>query len=158
MGFLRKTISDQDWLLSALPLYESAVPIVGTISEAFSKGYRKELNGAIDKVLDELPSLAEQLSRLPNPESKAARVAAWNLRLSLRAYLRLARELSSLYELTGRGLHQAITSHAHTGELLYSAHLSAISAIAGYAAQSLREANDFFSRVCQRASPLAEPE
>ena len=158
MGFFRKTVSDQDWLLSALPLYESALPIVGTISEAFLTGYRKELNAAAGKVLDELPSLADQLSRLPNPRSRAARHANGNLGRSLSAYVRLAKELSSLSELSARGLHQVVASHAYTGELLYTAHLNAIGAIAGHATHFLREANDFFSRAGQKTSPQAEPQ
>jgi len=158
VGFFRKTVNDQDWLLNALPLYESALPIVGTISEAFLTGYRKELDGAVGKVLDELPSLADQLSRLPNPRSRAARLANRDLGRSLSAYVRLAKELSSLSELSARGLHQVVASHAYTGELLYSAHLNAIGAIAGHAAQLMREANDFFSRPRQRAGSLAEPQ
>ena len=145
MGFFKKTVSDQDWLFSALPLYESTLPIVATISDAFLKGYRNELNGAVGKVLNELPSLFYQLSMLPNPKSRAARVAARNLRLSLSAYLRLARELSVLYELSAHGLHQVVASHAHTGELVYSAHLNAIGAIENHAAQLMRETKHFFS-------------
>lgn len=158
MGFFKKTVTDRDWLLSALPLYHSTLPIVGTISDAFLKGYRKELNGAVGKVLDELPSLFYQLSMLPNPESRPARVAARNLRLSLSAYLRLARELSILYELSARGLHQVVASHPHTGDLMYSAHLSAIGAIENHAAQLMRETKDSFSVAARKTGVQVRPQ
>jgi hypothetical protein len=158
LGFFRKTVSDQDWLLSALPLYESAMPIVGTISEAFATGYRKELNSAVGKVLDELPSLVVQLSRLPTPRTSAARLANRNLRSSLNAYVRLARELNGLSELSSRGLHELIASHGSTAELLYSAHLNAIGAIAGQAAQFMGEAKDFFSGAAHNTGLQAKPQ
>ena len=158
MGFFRKSMSDEDWLLNALPLYESALPIMGTITEALVTGHVKVLNGAVSRALDELPSLANQLGSLPNPTSRAARIAARNLRWSLKAYLRLAEELSSLSELTARGLHQVVTLHAHTGELVYSAHLNAIGAIAGNAAQLMRETKDFFSGAARNTGVQAAPQ
>jgi hypothetical protein len=145
VGLFRKTVNDQDWLLGALPLYESVKPITAAFSEAFVGDCREELNGAVSKVLDELPSLADQLSRLPNPRSRAARIANKNLRRSLDAYVSGARELDSLFELSARGLRQVVASHGRTAELLYSAHLSAIHVIAGNAAKLMTEANDFFS-------------
>lgn len=157
LGFFRKTVSDQDWLLSALPLYESAMPIVGTISQAFVTGYRKELNSAVGQVLDELPSLVVQLSGLPTPRTSAARLANRNLKSSLNAYVRLARELNSLSELSHRGLHELIASHGSTAELLYSAHLNAIGVIADNAAQLMRGANDFFG-AGHKANPVAQPQ
>ena len=158
MGFFRKTVSDQDWLLSALPLYESALPIVGRITEAYLKGYPKELNGAACKVLDELPSLVEQLSGMPIPTSRAARIAARNLRWSVNACVRLAKELGGLSELSSSGLHQVVASHPHTGELLCSAHLGAIAEIAGTAARLMGESRDFFSGAAHNTGPQAEPQ
>ena len=158
MGFLRKSVSDEDWLLSALPLYQSALPIVTTLREALVTVHGKPLNRAMGKALDELPSLVDQLGGLPHPTSRAARIAARNLRWSLNAYLRLARELSSLSELRARGLHQVITSHAHTGELVYSAHLNAIGAIADNAARLMRETRDFFSGAVRNTGIQAEPQ
>jgi hypothetical protein len=158
MGFFRRTVSDQDWLLSALPLYESAQPIVGPISEALGTGPQTVLNGAVSKALDELPSLADQLNDLPSPTSRAARIAARNLRWSLNAYVRLAKELSSLSELSASGLHQVVTSHRRTGELLYSAHLSAIEGIAGSAARLMGGAISFFSGATRNRGVRAKPE
>jgi hypothetical protein len=158
MGFFRRAVSDQDWLLSALPLYESAQPIVGPISEALATGPQTVLNGAVSKALDELPSLADQLNALPSPTSRAARIAARNLRWSLNAYVRLAKELSSLSELSARGLHQVVTSHSRTGELLYSAHLSAIEGIAGSAARLMGGARGFFSGATRNRGVRAKPE
>jgi hypothetical protein len=158
VGFFRKSVSDQDWLLCALPIYESALPIVRTISEAFFTGYHNELNGAMGRVLDELPSLARQLSRLPNPESRAARIAGRNLKWSLNAYVRLAKELNGLSELSAHGLHQVVASRAHTGELLHSAHLGAIGAIAGNAAQLMGEAKDFFSGAACNTGVQLDPQ
>jgi hypothetical protein len=158
MGLFRKTVNDQDWLLSVLPLYESARPIMVAFSEAFVGGCREDLNGAVGKVLHELPSLADQLSRLPNPRSRAARIARQNLRRSLNAYVSGARELDSLFELSARGLQQVVVSRGRTAELFYSAHLNAIQAIASNAARLLTEANDSFSGVVQKAAPEAEPQ
>jgi hypothetical protein len=158
VSFFKKTMSDQDWLLGVLPLYESALPIVRTISEAFFTGYHKELNAVMGRVLDELPSLAERVSRLPNPESRAARIAGRNLRRSLNAYVRLAKELNSLSELSAGGLRQVVTSHAPTGELLYSAHLTAIGAVADHAAQFMEEAEDFFSGAAHNTGLQAKPQ
>jgi hypothetical protein len=147
MGLFRKTVNDQDWLLSALPLFESAIG-----------GCREELNGAVGKVLDELPSLADQLRTLPNPRSRAARIADRSLRRSLDAYVSGARELDSLFELSARGLQQAVMSRGRTAELFYSAHLNAIQVIAGNAAKLMTEVNDFFSGVVQKATPEVEPQ
>jgi len=158
MGLFRKTVNDQDWLLSALPLYESARPIMAAFSEAFIAGRREELNGAVGKVLYELPSLAQQLSRLPNPRSRAARLASRNLRRSVDAYVSGARELDSLFELSARGLQQVVLSRGRTAELFYSAHLNAIQAIAGKAVKLMTEANDFFSGAAQKATPEVEPQ
>jgi hypothetical protein len=158
MGLFRKTVNDQDWLLSVLPLYESARPIMAVFSEAFVGGCREDLNGAVGVVLHELPSLADQLSRLPNPRSRAARIASKNLRRSLNAYVSGARELDSLFELSARGLQQVVVSRGRTAELFYSAHLNAIQVIASNAAKLLIEANDFFSGVIQGSAPEAEPQ
>jgi len=145
VGFFTKTVSDQDWLLDALPLYEATVQIVGTINWAFSGGYRRELNAAVDKVLDELPSLADRLARLPDPRSRAARLAKRDLRRSLHAYVRLAKEIRTLLELS------AFVPN------LYSAHLNVVGVIAGNAAQLMSDANEFFSRTWQMASVQTEP-
>lgn len=59
VGLFKKTVNDQDWLISALRLYESARPIADAFSDAFTAGGREELNGAVGKVLHELPPLAE---------------------------------------------------------------------------------------------------
>ena len=158
MGLFRKTVNDQDWLLSALPLYESARPIMAAFSEAFVGGCREELNGAVSKVLDELPSLADQVSRLPNPRSRAARIASKNLRRSLNAYVSGARELDTLFELSARGLQQVVVSHGRTAELFYSAHLNAIQVIAGKAAKLMTETNAFFTDTAQKAAPELEPQ
>ncbi len=145
MDLFKKTINDQDWLLSALPLYESARPIMTAFSDAFVGGCREELNGAVGKVLEELPTLADQLGRLPNPRSRAARVAGRTLKRSLRAYVSGARELDSLFDLSARGLRQMVASHSSSGELLLTAHLNAIESIAGKAARLMTEAADFFA-------------
>ena len=158
MGLFRKTVNDQDWLLSALPLFESARPTMATFSEAFIGGCREELNGAVGKVLDELPSLADQLRTLPNPRSRAARLASRNLRRSVDAYVSGARELDSLFELSARGLQQVVMARGRTAELFYTAHLKAIQAIASNAAKLMTEANDFFSGVVQKATPEVEPQ
>ena len=158
MGLFRKTVNDHDWLLSVLPLYESARPIMAAFSEAFVGGCREDLNGAVGVVLHELPSLADQLSRLPNPRSRAARIASKNLRRSLNAYVSGARELDSLFELSARGLQQVVVSRGRTAELFYSAHLNAIQVIASNAAKLLVEANDFFSGAVQNATPEVEPQ
>ncbi len=158
MGLFRKTVNDQDWLLSALPLYESARPIMAAFSEAFVGGCREELNSAVSKVLDELPSLADQVSRLPNPRSRAARIASKNLRRSLNAYVSGARELDTLFELSARGLQQVVMAHGRTAELFYSAHLSAIQVIAGKAAKLMTETNNFFTGTAQEAAPEVEPQ
>lgn len=158
MGLFRKTVNDHDWLLSVLPLYESARPIMAAFSEAFVGGCREDLNGAVGVVLHELPSLADQLSRLPDPRSRAARIASKNLRRSLNAYVSGARELDSLFELSARGLQQVVVSRGRTAELFYSAHLNAIQVIASNAAKLLIEANDFFSGAVQKATPEVEPQ
>ena len=158
MGLFRKTVNDHDWLLSVLPLYESARPIMAAFSEAFVGGCREDLNGAVGVVLHELPSLADQLSRLPDPRSRAARIASKNLRRSLNAYVSGARELDSLFELSARGLQQVVVSRGRTAELFYSAHLNAIQVIASNAAKLLVEANDFFSGAVQNATPEVEPQ
>jgi len=158
VGLFRKTVNDHDWLLSVLPLYESARPIMAAFSEAFVGGCREDLNGAVGVVLHELPSLADQLSRLPDPRSRAARIASKNLRRSLNAYVSGARELDSLFELSARGLQQVVVSRGRTAELFYSAHLNAIQAIASNAAKLLVEANDFFSGAVQKATPEVEPQ
>lgn len=158
MGLFRKTVNDHDWLLSVLPLYESARPIMAAFSEAFVGGCREDLNGAVGVVLHELPSLADQLSRLPDPRSRAARIASKNLRRSLNAYVSGARELDSLFELSARGLQQVVVSRGRTAELFYSAHLNAIQVIASNAAKLLVEANDFFSGAVQKATPEVEPQ
>ncbi len=158
MGLFRKTVNDQDWLLIVLPVYESAKPIMAAFSEAFIGGCREDLNGAVGNVLHELPSLADQLSRLPSPRSRAARIASKNLRRSLNAYVSGARELDSLFELSARGLQQVVVSRGRTAELFYSAHLNAIQVIASNATKLLTEANDFFSGVIQRSDPEAEPQ
>lgn len=155
MVLFKKTVADQDWLAHVLPLYESARPIVTAFSEAFSGGCREELNGAVGKVLHELPSLTEELGRLPRPKSRAARVANQNLRRSLNAYLSGARELDDLFELSARGLRQAVSSHSHTGELFYGAHLNAIRTIAGKAARLMTESGDFFAPIMQGGTPAA---
>jgi hypothetical protein len=102
--------------------------------EALLRGYRKELNAAVDKALDELPALADQIARLPDPRSRAARIAKRDLRRSLNAYIWLAKEIRGLVELSARVPD------------LYLPHLNAVEVIAGKAAQLMREANDFFSR------------
>jgi hypothetical protein len=158
VGLFRKTVNDHDWLLSVLPLYESARPIMAAFSEAFVGGCREDLNGAVGVVLHELPSLADQLSRLPDPRSRAARIASKNLRRSLNAYVSGARELDSLFELSARGLQQVVVSRGRTAELFYSAHLNAIQVIASNAAKLLVEANDFFSGAVQKATPEVEPQ
>ena len=158
MGLFRKTVNDHDWLLSVLPLYESARPIMAAFSEAFVGGCREDLNGAVGVVLHELPSLADQLSRLPDPRSRAARIASKNLRRSLNAYVSGARELDSLFELSARGLQQVVVSRGRTAELFYSAHLNAIQVIASNAAKLLVEANNFFSGAVQKATPEVEPQ
>jgi len=158
VGLFRKTVNDHDWLLSVLPLYESARPIMAAFSEAFVGGCREDLNGAVGVVLHELPSLADQLSRLPDPRSRAARIASKNLRRSLNAYVSGARELDSLFELSARGLQQVVVSRGRTAELFYSAHLNAIQVIASNAAKLLVEANDFFSGAVQNATPEVEPQ
>lgn len=157
MSLFKKTVNDQDWLLSALPLYESAKPITEAFSDAFVGGCREELNGAVGKVLGELPTLADQLGRLPNPKSRAARIASRNLRRSLKAYVSGAKELDSLFELSARGLRQVVASHGRTAELLYSAHLDAIQAIAGNATKLMTETGGFFAGVMQGAAPGVEP-
>jgi hypothetical protein len=157
MGFFKKTISDRDWLASALPIYESALPILRRITEALKLGYRRELDSAVARALEELPSLADRLSRLPNPTSQAAQSAARNLKWSLTACLRLADELSTLSELSARGLHQMVTSHVHTGELLYSAHLKAIGATAATASELMSDAKNLFSGVARNLGLRATP-
>lgn len=158
MGLFRKTVNDQDWLLSALPLFESARPTMAAFSEAFIGGCREDLNGAVGKVLHELPSLADQLRRLPDPRSRDARLASRNLRRSVDAYVSGARELDSLFELSARGLQQVVMARGRTAELFYTAHLKAIQAIASNAAKLMTEANDFFSGVVQKATPEVEPQ
>jgi hypothetical protein len=131
---------------------------MAAFSEAFIGGCREDLNGAVGKVLHELPSLADQLRRLPDPRSRAARLASRNLRRSVDAYVSGARELDSLFELSARGLQQVVMSRGRTAELFYSAHLNAIQVIAGNAAKLMTEANDFFSGVVQEATPEVEPQ
>ena len=158
MGLFRKTVTDQDWVIRALPLYESARPIATAFSEAFTGGCREELNGAVGKVLDELPSLADKLGRLPNPQSRAARLARRAFGRSLKAYVSGARELDSLFELSARGLRQVVASHGGSGELLYRAHLNAIQSIAGKAARLMTETGDFFAGSVPTAPPETEPQ
>ena len=158
MGFFRKTVGDQDWLISALPLCEAARPTMAAFSEAFMRGHRQELKGALGKVLDELPSVADQLSKLPNPRSRAARRADRNLRRSVDACVSGARELDTLFNLLACGLHQVVMSHGPTAELLYSAHLNAIQTIASNAAKLMEEANDFFSGLVQESTPELQPQ
>jgi hypothetical protein len=157
VSLFKKTVNDQDWLLGALPLYESARPIMTAFSDAFVGGRREELNGAVGKVLEELPTLADQLGRLPNPKSRAARVAGRSLRRSLRAYVSGARELDSLFDLSARGLRQLVASHGGSGELLLTAHLNAIQLIAGKAARLMNEAGYFFTEAEHIPAAAAEP-
>ncbi len=156
MGLFKKTINDQDWLVSALPLYESARPIMTAFSDAFAGGCREELNGAVGKVLEELPTLVDQLGRLPNPRSRAARVAGRTLRRSLRAYVSGARELDDLFDLSARGLRQMVASHSASGELLLTAHLNAIGFMASKAARLMMEAGDFFAGASLQPAAVAE--
>lgn len=145
MGLFKKTVNDQDWLLIALPLYESARPIMTAFSDAFVGGHREELNGVVGKVLEELPTLVDQLGRLPNPRSREARVAGRTLKRSLRACVRGARELDSLFEFSARGLRQMVASHGDSGEMLLTVHLNAIQLMAGKAASLMSEAGGFFA-------------
>lgn len=156
MGLFKKTVNDQDWLQSALPLYESARPITEAFSDAFVAGGREELNGAVGKVLEELPPLADQLGRLPNPRSRAAREAGRTLRRSLRTYVSGARELDSLFDLSARGLRQVVASHGGSGELLLTAHLNAIQSITRKASRLMTEANGFFAGAVPEPAAAAE--
>ncbi len=158
VSLFKKTVNDQDWLISALPLYESARPIMTAFSDAFVGGCREELNGAVGKVLEELPTLADQLGKLPNPRSRAARVAGRTLKRSLRAYVSGARELDSLFDLSARGLRQMVASHGGSGELLLTAHLNAIGSIAGKAARLMTEAGGFFAGAIEGPAAVAEPQ
>lgn len=145
VGLFKKTVNDQDWLLIALPLYESARPIMTAFSDAFVGGHREELNGVVGKVLEELPTLVDQLGRLPNPRSREARVAGKTLKRSLRACVRGARELDSLFEFSARGLRQMVASHGDSGEMLLTVHLNAIQLMAGKAASLMSDAGGFFA-------------
>ncbi len=157
MGLFKKTVNDQDWLVSVLPLYEVARPITSAFSDAFVAGGREELNGAVSKVLEELPPLADQLGRLPTPRSRAARIAGRTLKRSLRAYVSGARELDSLFDLSARGLQQVVASHSASGELLLAAHINAIASITGKASRLMTEAGGFFAGASPRPAAVAGP-
>ncbi len=98
MSIFKKTVSDEEWLSQAQPLYAAALPITTTIDEAianppFPKDFHEELKEALSK----LSAITESIKRLPNPTSPHARQAKKAVESAIKGYTKGVKEGLNFY-------------------------------------------------------------
>ena len=96
MGFLSRSIPDQEWVKSARPIFELAKDAAAAFSEAIRQEDVPGQAEAIRTIILRFPSLAESLRRSPPPTSAEARQANKNLRLGLKDYVDGAKQANKL--------------------------------------------------------------
>jgi len=96
MGFLSRSIPDQDWAKLAKPIFELAKDSAAAFSEAIRQEDVPRQAEAIGTIVLRFPSLAESLQRSPRPTSAEARQANKNLQLGLKDYVDAAKQANKL--------------------------------------------------------------
>ena len=124
MGFLSRSIPDQEWVKSAGPIFEAAIDPATTLSEAIRQQDIERQAEAIGTITLRFPSLAESLQRTPAPTSAEARQAKKNLELGLKDYVTGAKQGYKLFVDLQKGLLGRLTAggmagRAATGRLVF---------------------------------------
>jgi hypothetical protein len=115
MGFLSRSIPDQEWVKSARPIFE----LVKDSAAAFSEASRQEgvphQSEAVGTVMLRFPSLLASLRRSPTPTSSEARKAKKDLQLALKDYLDAAKQANKLMVDLRDGLLERLTAGGMVG-------------------------------------------
>ncbi len=96
MGFLSRSIPDQEWVTLAKPIFDLAIGSAAGLSEAIRQDDGRGQVEVVERVVLRFPSLAESLRGSPPPTSAEARRANKNLQLGLKDYIDGAKQFNKL--------------------------------------------------------------
>jgi hypothetical protein len=85
--FVGRTISDEEWLGQAKPLYKAALPLMMALNDAVAKESIEDEISAVGEAFNKLPFIAEGIKRLPTPTSPEARLAMKKLNSAMKYYV-----------------------------------------------------------------------
>jgi|Deesub1362B_J571_1020462.scaffolds.fasta_scaffold08102_1 hypothetical protein len=148
MGLFSKSLTDEEWLNQAKPLYDAILPITTALSEAVENpplpdNYHKDLQESFER----LSTIAQSLKNLPNPTSSKARRAKKDLESAIKDYMKGTKYGLSFYAgaygkfgdivSTGVGLHKL-------AEATLAGILSNFIKSIKSGQNSMKKANDYF--------------
>lgn len=87
MGLFSKSVTDEEWLGQAKPLYQAALPLTTALNEAIANELIEDEISAVQDALRKLPVIAETIKRLPAHTSSEARRAKKNLESAMKCYV-----------------------------------------------------------------------
>lgn len=86
MGLFSKSVTDEEWLAQAKPLYDVALPYMTALNNAVVNESPEDGANAVNDALPKLPVIAQAIKKLPSPTSSEARRAKKNLESAMRCY------------------------------------------------------------------------
>ena len=87
MGLFSKSVTDEEWLAQAKPLYNAALPLATALNEAVANESIEDEISAVQDALRKLPVIAEAIKGLPSPTSSEARRAKKKLESAMKCYV-----------------------------------------------------------------------
>ena len=148
MGLFSKSVTDEEWLAQAKPLYNAVLPLATALNEAVANESIEDEISAVQDALHKLPVIAEAIKRLSSPTSSEARRAKKSLESAMKCYVdgikqgaRLFKDLSGG---PGKRLHWGgVSSRAVAARLTFEK--TVFEELVKSARKSLGEATAYFS-------------
>ena len=86
MGLFSKSVTDEEWLAQAKPLYDAALPYMTALNNAVVNESPEDGANAVNDALPKLPVIAQAIKKSPSPTSSEARRAKKDLESAMRCY------------------------------------------------------------------------
>lgn len=87
MGLFSKSVTDEEWLVQAKPLYNAALPFMTSLNEAVANESIEDEINAVKDAFPKLPVIAEAVKKLPSPTSSEACRAKKDLESAMKCYV-----------------------------------------------------------------------